>query len=251
MQVEYQNISVSIREKAILQNVSLSLQQGVMTGVAGPNGCGKSTLIKTTFGIMPYQSGSIYVEGRLIKEIGKKALREKIGYVGQESNTTFNFLVWEVVAMGVTTKPAGRRTREVVADALAELGILELENRGIQTLSGGEKKMVFLARVIAQGADIFILDEPTNHLDICHQLFILNYLKASGKTVLIVLHDLRLAAHYCDEVYLIKDGQNFHHGKPAQVMTPENMRKVFGIEGKIVETENGNDLWINFDNLER
>lgn len=246
MKIEYKQIDVGIRGKEILQNASLALKKGSITGIIGPNGCGKSTLIKTTFGIMPYQNGDIFIDGKSVQEMGRKRLREKIGYVGQDSNTTFDFMVREVVAMGITARQTGQKSKMVVKAALEELNIGHLEQRGIQTLSGGEKKMVFLARAIAQGTDTIILDEPTNHLDIAHQLFIMNYLKASKKSVLIVLHDLRLAAHYCDEVYLMKTGQTIGHGAPAAVMSKENLEMVFGIEGKAIQTEHGGDLWIKF-----
>ena len=114
-----------------------------------------------------------------------------------------------------------------------------LSERGYLTLSGGEKQRVILARAIAQNTETMILDEPTNHLDIKHQLFLLDYLKNSGKTVLTVLHDLRLAAHYCDRIYLLLDGNIVAEGKPVDVLTTENIQRVFGINGKAIVMPDG------------
>ena len=111
--------------------------------------------------------------------------------------------------------------------------------RGYLSLSGGEKQRVILARAIAQNTETMILDEPTNHLDIKHQLFLLDYLKNSGKTVLTVLHDLRLAAHYCDRIYLLLDGNIVAEGKPVDVLTTENIQRVFGINGKAIVMPDG------------
>ena len=142
-------------------------------------------------------------------------------------------LILGMVAMGLyARRDRGRRNnREIVARALSELGIERFADRSIQRLSGGERKMVFIARAVAQGADIFILDEPTNHLDIRHQLFVMDYLKRSGKTTLIVIHDLRLGAHYCDYLYMMADGVTYAEGTPLEVLTKENVRSVFGIGG--------------------
>ena len=114
-----------------------------------------------------------------------------------------------------------------------------LSERGYLSLSGGEKQRVILARAIAQNTETMILDEPTNHLDIKHQLFLLDYLKNSGKTVLTVLHDLRLAAHYCDRIYLLLDGNIVAEGKPVDVLTTENIQRVFGINGKAIVMPDG------------
>ena len=121
--------------------------------------------------------------------------------------------------------------RAVVAAALEELGIAQFADRSIQRLSGGERKMAFIARAVAQGTDMFILDEPTNHLDIRHQLFVMDYLKKAGKTTLIVIHDLRLATHYCDYLYMLSDGVVFAEGPPLEVLKCDNVRHVFGVHG--------------------
>lgn len=247
--LEYRNICVSIGGKTILKNASLQAKKGEITGIIGPNGCGKSTLIKTTFGIFPYEQGAIFVDGTPVKDIGRKKLAAILGYVGQDQETVFDFSVSDIVSMGLQFRPdVKRNSRAIVEESLEELQIYHLKDRGIKTLSGGERKLVFLARALAQGTDTIILDEPTNHLDICHQLFIMDYLKKSKKTILIVLHDLRLAAHYCDYLYLMKPKGTTYEGSPLDVLQSQNMKEVFQVEGKAVETkETGIDFLLKMN----
>ena len=127
--------------------------------------------------------------------------------------------------------PQGPKRNRIIDDALDSVGLMEFCDRSILTLSGGERKLVFIARSLAQGVDTIVLDEPTNHLDIRHQLFILDYLRKTGKTILIVLHDLRLASYFCDELYLIKDGCNLSNGAPLEVLTRDRVEYAFGIHG--------------------
>lgn len=233
MKVEYRNIHVTLGGKKILDGVGLTAESGKITGIIGPNGCGKSTLLKTTLGIYPRERGEIFIGENSIAGISNKQLAQLYGYVGQDSDCIFDFTVNEVVSMAahVRGKLGKRVEKNAVMNALNNLGIGHIKDRNIQSLSGGEKKMVFIARAFAQEVDTIILDEPTNHLDIKHQLFILNMLKKSNKTVIIVLHDLRLAAHYCDTLYLMKSGKNVCHGEPTKVLSKENVLRVFGVEG--------------------
>lgn len=231
MTISYEDIHVRLGGKDILSGTSLRSRDGEIVGIVGANGCGKSTLIKTTFDMVPCQGGSILIDGRPVRGYSPRELASKIGYVGQDSACAFDFTAADVVAMGLYARRDKKQGKKIVADALEELGIGEFASRSIQRLSGGERKMVFIARAVAQGADMFILDEPTNHLDIRHQLFVMDYLKRSGKTTLIVIHDLRLAAHYCDYLYMLSDGVTFAEGRPLEVLTRENVQHVFGIRG--------------------
>lgn len=231
MNISFENIRVRLGGKDILTGTTLESKEGQIVGIIGANGCGKSTLIKTTYSMVPYQ-GDIRIDGRSVKEIPPRELASMVGYVGQDAACAFDFTVRDVVAMGLfARKLSGRKSSQVVDAALDELGITQFANRSIQQLSGGERKMVFIARAVAQGTDLFILDEPTNHLDIRHQLFLMDYLKKTGKTTLIVIHDLRLAAHYCDYLYMLSDGVVYAQGTPMEVLTRENVSHVFGING--------------------
>lgn len=240
MRVSYEDIRVRLGGKEILKGVSLEAREGLMTGIIGPNGCGKSTLIKTTFGICTPISGRVTAGGESVEKLGPRKLASMIGYVGQDVNSVFDFSVADVVAMALYARTDRTLSgSEVVEQALSELKIAHLRDRSILSLSGGERKLVFLARAVAQGADTLILDEPTNHLDIRHQLFLMDYLKKSGKTVLIVLHDLRLAAHYCDYVYLLSKGKLVTEGTPMEALSGEHVGEVFGIRGHACLNEAG------------
>ena len=241
MTIEYENIAVKLGGKDILTGTSLRSHENKIVGIVGANGCGKSTLIKTTFGIVPFHAGQIRIDGKSVRDYKPRELASMIGYVGQDASCAFDFSVSDVVAMGLyARRDRGRRNnREIVARALSELGIERFADRSIQRLSGGERKMVFIARAVAQGADMFILDEPTNHLDIRHQLFVMDYLKNSGKTTLMVIHDLRLATHYCDYLYVMADGVTFAEGPPLEVLSCDNVRRVFGVHGYAEKSPEG------------
>ena len=239
MKIQYQDIHVRLGGKEILKGVDLENREGCLTGIIGPNGCGKSTLIKTTFGITTPSQGEILVDGKPVSSYKPKQLASMIGYVGQDMASVFDFTVQEVVAMGLYARADhSRPDREVMELAMEELGILHLRDRSILSLSGGERKMAFIARAVVQGADTLILDEPTNHLDIRHQLFLLDYLKACKKTVLIVIHDLRLATHYCDYIFLMNEGKVVR-GQPIEALNRPRVKQVFDIEGEAYQNENG------------
>lgn len=240
MTISYENMHVKLNGKKILNGVSLLAEDGRVTGIIGPNGCGKSTLLKTTFGICPYTQGDIMVDQESIRRYSPKKRASRIGYVGQEMACTFDFSVFDVVSMGLYARAdKSRPAKEVVDEALEELHIAQFRNRNILSLSGGERKLAFIARAMVQNPDILILDEPTNHLDIRHQLFLLEFLRKSRKTVLIVLHDLRLAAHYCDKIYLLWEGQVAAEGNPLEAMSRAHINRVFGISGNAFVSQEG------------
>ena len=242
MTLTYENVRVRLGGREVLKGVSLETAPGLITGIVGPNGCGKSTLLKTTFGLCRREGGRVLADGRPVEEMGGRALAARVGYVSQEAACVFDFSVSQVVEMALyARRDRGLSRREVVDGALAELGISHLGERSMLSLSGGERKLVFLARAVAQGAETVLLDEPTNHLDIRHQLFLMDYLRHSGRTVLIVLHDLRLAAHYCHRLCLLSQGEVVIQGDPEAVLTRAVVRQVFGVEGCACQTPAGQE----------
>jgi iron complex transport system ATP-binding protein len=239
MELEFNHITVAIKGKQILKDLSLHTTANKVVGIIGPNGSGKSTLIKTLFSITRYQEGDILLDGKDIKNIHKKDIARKVAYIGQETAANFDFSVREIVEMGrYPYESRDKNIKSIVNNALETLHIQHLLNRNIRTLSGGERKLVYLARAITQDTDIIILDEPTNHLDIKHQLMIMRFLKKSGKTIMIVIHDLYLAARFCDELYLVNDGTVFLYGKPDKVLTKENIREIFEVDGEVTVKNN-------------
>ena len=239
MNVSYCDIGVKLGGRDILTGTTLSSKEGKVVGIVGANGCGKSTLIKTTFGMVHNQKGQVLVDGKPVKEYSPRALASMIGYVGQDQTVNFDFTVRDVIMMGLYARRDKKHGKAIVDKAMISLGIEKFADRSIQRLSGGERKMVFIARAVAQGANMFILDEPTNHLDIKHQLFVMDYLKGMGKSIVIVIHDLRLAAHYCDYIYMLADGVVYAEGAPLDVLTKENVQHVFGIDGYAQEDDYG------------
>lgn len=234
MELSFENINVILDKKPILKNVDVNVKNQKITGIVGPNGSGKSTLIKTLFGIVKYHSGNISIDGKPVKSYPKTFIAQNIGYISQETSCPFDFTVKEMVAMGLyphAKKYKGRNKEEIVSAALEQTGISHLGNRSFLSLSGGEKKSVMLTRAIAQQAETLILDEPTNHLDIRHQLFIMEFLRRKQFTSLIVLHDLNLACMYCDELFLLDQGNVVASGAPEEVLTAETVKKVFGVDG--------------------
>ena len=246
MILQYDSIRVNLGNKQILESVSLATQPGKLVGIIGANGCGKSTLIKTTFGTVSKQGGSITLDGQPISHFSPRELASILGYVGQDSSCAFDFTVSEVVSMGLYARKDRKNGKQIVQSAMNNLGVAPLADRNIQSLSGGERKMVFIARAIAQGAQMLILDEPTNHLDIRHQLFVMDYLKSSQKDTLLVIHDLRLAAHYCDYLYMLCDGRVYAQGTPEEVLCTKNVQHVFGVPGYATGSEQGNPDFVLF-----
>lgn len=241
MKIEFRDICVAAGGRKILHDVNLTAESGKMTGIIGPNGCGKSTLLKTTLGIYPMEAGEILLDGASLAGFSNKKLAQLYGYVGQDNDCVFDFTAYEIVSMAthIRGKTSKKSEKEIVMNSLEQLEITHLKDRNIQSLSGGERKMVYIARAFAQGVDTIILDEPTNHLDIKHQLFILDILRKSKKTILIVLHDLRLAAHYCDTLYLMEKGKAVYSGSPSEVLQKDRVCQVFGVEGFASEKEDG------------
>lgn len=249
MNVAFYDVHVTLGGQQILHGLNLTAQHGKLTGIIGPNGCGKSTLIKTLFGIVPMESGRIFLGDTDAFGMTRRQIAQCVGYVGQDVPCVFDFSVYDVVEMALYARRGLSRNQrsEIIMDALNTIGIADFANRSLLTLSGGERKLVFIARALAQGVDTIILDEPTNHLDIRHQLFILDILKNSGKTILIVLHDLRLAAHYCDHLYLMQSGKILDSGTSLDILTPGNVQTAFGIHGHAYQDAiDGADFHIDF-----
>ena len=211
--LKVENITYKTRQTEILKGVSLQVKQGEFVGVIGPNGSGKSTLLKNIYRMLTPTSGEILLDGKSLIKMSNRKMAERLAVVSQENEANFDFTVGEVVQMGryprkKMMEAANERDREIVGRSLEMVGMEEFQERSFLTLSGGEKQRVLIARALAQETEMIILDEPTNHLDIGSQLKTLSLLKSSGKTVLTALHDLSLAARFCDRIYVLKDGKN-------------------------------------------
>jgi manganese/zinc/iron transport system ATP- binding protein len=226
------DLTVAYHRKPVLWDVSFDAPAGKLIGVVGPNGAGKSTLIKAVMDLVPRASGRISVFGQ-----SYRANRHRVGYVPQRETVDWDFPVdaLEVVAMGLYgrigwCRPVSRRHRMEALQALERVGIAELAHRQISQLSGGQQQRTFLARAIVQNADLYLMDEPFAAVDAATEraiLAILQDMKSSGKTVLIIHHDLQTVADYFDYVVLL-NMRVVAHGPTSQVFTNENLQKTYG-----------------------
>lgn len=234
MDLKVENLSVDLGKEPIVKNCSIYANKGEFVGIIGPNGSGKSTILKTIYGINKEKSGVIYIDGKELSKMKVKDIAKRIGVLGQFNDFSFDIKVKDMVLMGRSPHKGflesdNKNDFNIVNESLKKVEMLEHSERNFLSLSGGEKQRVLLARVLAQDVKILILDEPTNHLDIKYQIQILNIVKKLGITVLVALHDLNIAAAYCDRLYIMKDGNIKAVGKPKEVLTEEIIKEVYEV----------------------
>lgn len=240
MDLSINNLSVKLGHKDILHTISLQVKNGEFVGIIGPNGSGKSTLLRTLYRLVQPYSGSILLDGVDLKKIKPAESAKQMSVVGQFNDLHFDFSVFEMVLMGRTPHKSllaadTPADYAIALEALKKVGMETYADRSFSTLSGGEKQRIVLARALAQQPRILILDEPTNHLDIKYQLQLLSIVKSLGISVLAALHDLSLAAMFCDKLYVLKDGRLVAGGTPKQILTAELVRTIYEIDCKIQE----------------
>lgn len=219
-----------------LDGLSLDVVDGEFVGLIGPNGCGKSTLIRVISGILLPDEGCVELEMSPLKGMSRRDIARTVAVVPQESHFFLDFRCLDIVLMG--RNPYLRRfqseTEEdyrVALDAMRVTDILHLRDRGVNEISGGEKQRVVIARALAQSPRILLLDEPTAHLDIDHEIEVFDLLKRlnrEGLTILVVSHDVNVAAEYCERILLMVDGKLAAEGMPEEVITQETLCKVYG-----------------------
>ncbi|WP_152226105.1 heme ABC transporter ATP-binding protein [Pseudomonas sp. SCB32] len=233
------NLLVKRGAQTVLQGVSLALQPGQVLGVLGPNGAGKSTLLGALNGELPLAGGAVSLDGRPLGGWQGAERARRLAVLPQSSTLNFAFTVETVVGFGRLPHDSGRqRDGEIVAAALAAADATHLAGLNYLALSGGERQRVHLARVLAQlwpgsGEQVLLLDEPTSALDPLHQHTILQAVREfadRGVAVLVILHDLNLAARYCDRLLLLHQGRPHLHGTPEEVLCAEPLRAVFGLD---------------------
>lgn len=240
MQVSIADLRVTIDGRAILGGVDLEAGPGEVVGLVGPNGSGKSTILRCLYRALAPSGGAIRLGEHDLTELSRRQSAQQMAALTQESGAEFDFTVAEVVALGRApfkhgNQPLTTAEQELCREAMAQMDIAHLAHRGILGLSGGERQRVLVARVLVQQPRVLILDEPTNHLDLRHQIELLGLLRTAAPTVLVVLHDLNLAAAACDRIAVLSDGRLVAVGPPAQVLTAELIAEVFGVEISVVE----------------
>ncbi|GAA3644951.1 iron complex transport system ATP-binding protein [Lentzea atacamensis] len=228
MRVELTGVTV----QNIIEDISLHASNEVV-GIVGPNGSGKSTTLRCVYRALKPHAGIVLLDGESVHK--RQKIARDLAALTQESQVEFDFTVAEVVEMGRLPHDRDPEAdRRIVADALATVDVSHLAGRGFLSLSGGERQRVLIARAVAQEPRVLVLDEPTNHLDIRHQLDVLALARGLGVTVLTVLHDLNLAASYCDRLYVLEEGRVVAHGTPEEVLVPELIAKVFHVTAHVV-----------------
>ncbi len=237
-QLEIKDLCYTIDETDILKNVNLSINKNEFVGLVGPNGCGKSTLLKNVYRVYHPTSGEIILEGNNIKDIKNKEFAQKMAVMVQENSVEFDLTVMDMVMLGRYARKkilqdSSKSDKELSAHYLEEVGMGGYENRSFLSLSGGEKQRVLLARALTQEADMIVLDEPTNHLDIKYQYQIMNILKKQKMTVFTSVHDLNIAAQYCDRIIVMKKGVKLADGSPNEIFTRELIKTLYGMDSDI------------------
>lgn len=240
-------VSVSVDAVGIVHAASLAAAPGSFTGVLGPNGSGKSTLLRTIYRSRQPTNGTVLVDGRDVWSVSTKVAAQLTAVVAQEGSSDFDFTVREMVEMG--RNPHKRLLqRDTVEDeslverAIALAGVDRFVDRTFATLSGGEKQRVLVARCLAQQSPLLVLDEPTNHLDVCAQFELLDLIGSLGVTTVAALHDLNLAARYCDQVVVLDAGRVVAAGVPAEVLTAELLADVFGVRCSRLSSDDGSRI---------
>ncbi|HBO54763.1 ABC transporter ATP-binding protein [Janibacter terrae] len=228
-------LACAVGGRTVVTDVDLSVAKGEMLALVGRNGSGKSTLVRTLVGLLPAVAGTVHVDGTDLRGLTPRRRASRLAYVGQEEGPPEDLLVGEMVALGRVPHRApwsvgAKGEHHLVLDALTAVGLAHEVDRPCQHLSGGERRRAMLARGLAQGTDLLVLDEPTNHLDIHHQVQLLDTVRGLGRTVLAAVHDLSLAVSHFDRVAVLHEGRLHAVGEPTEVLTPQLVREVFGVE---------------------
>lgn len=228
--------------RPVLDGVSFDVPEGSLCGLVGPNGAGKSTFLRCLYGALRPSAGTVLLGERDVRTLSRREIAHAIGVVPQQCHPAFPVSVGHFVAAGRFARSAGvlgpsQADRAVVRDCLAELGLEALAERSIDELSGGEFRRVLIAQALAQEPRVLLFDEPVQQLDLLHQVevmeFARSYARRGGTAAVVVLHDLALAARYCDTIAILHRGRVARHGTPDETLTADVIREVWGVHASI------------------
>ena len=231
-----------VRAHLVLDNVSLDVRRGTIVGLLGPNGSGKTTLLRVLSGILPPLAGRVLIGGQPIEQLTRRDLARRIAVVPQETHSTFDFSVMDMVLMGRYPhlgpfELEGAADQKIAHEALTATGTAALEARLFATLSGGEKQRVIIASALAQASEMLLLDEPTAALDLGYQFEIAALLRRlnaeRGTTMIVSTHDLNLAAALCEHIVLLKSGRVLAHGATKDTLTADNIRRLYDVDADV------------------
>ena len=227
---------------AALRAVTVHVERGSLTGLLGPNGCGKTTLLKLLSGVLTPHGGAVTLDGRPLAAFSRRAVARRVAVVPQDTHPAFDYTVMEMVLMGRhphlgTLQLEGPDDLAIAREALAATGTSHLADRPFVTLSGGEKQRVVIAGALAQAPDVLLLDEPTASLDLGYQLDVASLLarlnRERGVTMVLTTHDLNLAASLCDRVVMLRGGRVLAQGETADVLTPALIRQLYDVDADV------------------
>jgi iron complex transport system ATP-binding protein len=236
-------LSVGYRDTLVVDGLDLDVLDGTVTAVIGPNGCGKSTLLRALGRLLPARRGQVLLDGKRIDRYPTREVAKLLGLLPQIPTAPDGLTVADLVAQGRHPHQAWYRqwSREdelAVSEALSWTNMTELAERTVDTLSGGQRQRAWISMALAQGTDLLLLDEPTTFLDLAHQIDVLDLVERlhheMGRTVVMVLHDLNLAARYSQRLVAMKQGRIVAEGVPAEVLTEELLRTVFDLDAQIM-----------------
>ncbi|MFB7541504.1 ABC transporter ATP-binding protein [Streptomyces zaomyceticus] len=238
MRITAENLSWSVAGTPVVREVSVAIAPGETVGLLGPNGSGKSSLLRCLAGLRAPDTGSVRYDDESVRDWSARRIARHIAFVAQDSGADSDLRVTDVVGLGRTPfrdrwRGPDATDRAVIAAALEVVGLTPLADRAWKALSGGERQRAHIARALAQQPYALLLDEPTNHLDVKHQLELMELLSGADRTVLVALHDLSLAARYCDRLLLLHHGRLVASGPPAVVLTAERLAEVFEVDAEL------------------
>ena len=241
--LQSQKLSLGYGDKTIIDCLDLNIPEGKVTTLIGANGCGKSTLLRSMARLLKPLSGSVLLDGKDVFTSSTKEIARQLAILPQSPVAPEGMTVLQLVRQGRYPhqnwlKQWSEEDEHCVKEALEATNMSELAERAVDSLSGGQRQRAWIAMTLAQNTPVILLDEPTTYLDLSHQIEILDLLfelnRNSGRTVVMVLHDLNLACRYADNIVAVKQGQIYAHGTPEKVITSELVRQVFGLESRIV-----------------
>lgn len=242
--IQTKQLNFSYGERTILEDLSVNIGKGLFYSIIGPNGSGKTTLLKLMAGILSASKKCVYIQGDDIQTLHPKEMAKRVSVVPQITDMQYEFSVYDIVMMGRTPYTSrfgkiSKKDRQAVEKAMEETGVIELRDKKVTRLSGGELQRVILARAIAQETDIMLLDEPISHLDIGYQYdiseLVYNLCKQKGITVINIVHDLNIAMRYSDRILMLKDGGIYGSGKPEEVITKSSIKDVYDVDVELID----------------
>lgn len=244
--LEFNNVSMAIGKHSLTQNLSMQLQRGQIHVLIGPNGTGKTSLLRALFGELPLQQGAISFQGRTLSDLGASQWRQQFGYMPQNTQLELDLSVLEVVVLGRLQSLKLRLSDDdlrAALRALQDLGIAHLADRPLHSLSGGQRQMALFAQVLLRDPQIMMLDEPVSALDLQHQMHLMEHLHQQTRdknwVTLVVLHDLNLAAQFADQLIVLADNRLQAFGPPAEVLTAELITRLYQVPVDIHHDRDG------------